>query len=120
LHRGVCCKNLAGEPVSTEPKSESVSVADLGSYMSRNCDRAGRKCDPDTDSNMGLLIKHKLINKREEENSPTQNIFLKNEHVQNFVNSVSAEQKMSRSEIVRRRNDERMLFFFCAKKRFFF
>jgi hypothetical protein len=92
-------ESAAGEPVSTEPKSGTVSVPDLVPYVSQNCDRTGLKCDPDTGSNMGLLIKHKHINKREEENSPAQNIFFKNENFQNAVNGLGAEQKMSRPEI---------------------
>lgn len=92
-------ENAADELIHSEPKSGPVSVPDMVPYVSQSCDRTGPKSDPDTGSNMGLLIKHKQINKREEENSPTENIFLKNKPVENAVSSPGAEQKMSRPEI---------------------
>jgi hypothetical protein len=92
-------ENTACEASSTEPKSGTVSVPHMVPYVSQDWDRTGLKCDPDTGSNMGLLIKHKQINKREEENSPSQTNFFKNEPVQHSVNGLGAEQKMSRPEI---------------------
>ena len=100
---GNSIKNAEGETASTGPKSVPVNPPhrdpNMVPYGSQNCDATGLKSEPDTGSNMGLLIKHKLINKREEENSPAQKIFLKNEPVQKAVNDLSAEQKLTRPEI---------------------
>jgi len=91
------------QPISAEPKNAPVNAShrdpNMVPYVSQNCDATGLKSEPGTGSNMGLLIKHKLINKREEENSPAQKIFLKNETVQKAVNDLSAEQKLTRPEI---------------------
>lgn len=98
-------ENAEGEQRSTEPKSVPVNhayrVPDMVPHVSQNRDPAGLQSDPDTGSNMGLLIKHKHINKREEEETRSlpQKIFSKNEPVQNAVSSLAAEKKFSRPEI---------------------
>lgn len=96
-------ETVEGEPASSEPESIPANPfpndANVVPFVSQKCDRAGLICETDTGPNVGLLIKHKLINKREEENAPSQNIFLKNEAVQKALNDLGAESKLSRPEI---------------------
>ena len=97
--------NAEGERHCTEPKSVPVNpphrVPNPVPYVSQNCDVTGLKSESETGSNVGLLIKHKQINKREEEETPSlpQKIFSKNEPVQNPVGSLAAEKKWLRPEI---------------------
>lgn len=102
---GHSLENVEEPRVSTEPKSVPVnspgSVPNMVPYVSQNCDRTELKCDTGTGSDMRLLIKHKPINKREREEtpSPAEKIFVKNEPVQNAVNHLSEEKKFTRPEI---------------------
>ena len=68
---------------------------------SQNCDPTGVKNETGTDANMRLLIKHKLINKRESEKTlpPSDKNFLKNEPEENAVSTRAAGKKSTRPEI---------------------
>jgi hypothetical protein len=69
--------------------------------VTQNCDPTGVKNETGSDANMRLLIKHKLINKRESEKTlpPSDKNFLNNEQEENAVSTRAAEKKFTRPEI---------------------
>jgi hypothetical protein len=83
------------------PVNPQSTVPNVVPYVSQNCDLSGLTSETGTGSNMGLLIKHKLINKREREETlpPSDKNFLKNEQEENAVSTRAAEKKITRPEI---------------------
>jgi hypothetical protein len=83
------------------PVNPQSSVSKVIPDVSQNCDPSGVKNETGTDANMRLLIKHKLINKREREKTlpPSDKIFLKNEQEENAISTRAAEKKFTRPEI---------------------
>jgi hypothetical protein len=71
--------------------------------VSQKCDLTGLTFETATGSNMGLLIKHKLINKRERRKTrpPADKNFFKNEQEENAISTRAAEKKFARPEITK-------------------
>jgi hypothetical protein len=98
-------KNPGDENQSTGsnmvPVNPESTIPNMVPYVSQKCDLTGLTFETATGSNMGLLIKHKLITKREREKTrpPADKNFLKNEQEENAVSTRAAEKKITRPEI---------------------
>jgi hypothetical protein len=100
-------KNPGDENRSTGSNMVPVNPQSTGSnvvpYGAQNRTPTGLKYEPDTGSNMSLLIKHKHINKREREKTlpPSDKNFFKNEQEENAISTRAAEKKFARPEITK-------------------
>jgi hypothetical protein len=85
------------------PANPQSTIPNMVPYVSQKCDLTGLTFETATGSNMGLLIKHKLINKRERGKTrpPADKNFLKNEQEENAVSMPGPEKKFARPEITK-------------------